>query len=501
MYVLLLNPPWPGKGFGNRSQFRWPFKHRIRKTNVYPLDMAYTAACLKRSGHRTAYLDSEYEGHDDDAALKHIGDDRPDIVLIETSAPTEDIDVKFISLLKARFPDIAVVVGGNVATSDPTRYLKRSEADIIIIGEMEEAAAEIADALQPSADHDDSDNGSYDDDNNSDNHNHSRRRKNRGGKREDHILSRLGCIDGIAFRCGNRGITITGKRKLCDLRRLPYPDRTTVPIGRYGSKYAKDRLVGRIQGSRGCTKRCMICTFNDGFWQGVTRDRPVRSIVDEMKALHVSSGIREFIFEDPVFNHDIGRVKELCRRIIDAGIGASWSCTIEYGLYDEEMLRLMKEAGCRMVFFGLASLDDTSLKRFYAGTHISKDIVIRTIGDFRKAGFTTHLIAIAGLPWETEESIFGNIEEMASQRSVDHLDLFHCNAHPDSPLYRIAEKEGWFIRGEKPGAGRAENLSRSFTEPIFESDAEPKKLNRKIRKAMMKSRLRRSIPKCMRKAV
>ena len=45
MHVLIVNPPWPGKGYGTRSQNRI-IKHRSDKFLQYPLFLGYSAAQL-----------------------------------------------------------------------------------------------------------------------------------------------------------------------------------------------------------------------------------------------------------------------------------------------------------------------------------------------------------------------------------------------------------------------------------------------------------------------
>ncbi len=46
MRVTVANPPWPGEGFGARSDVRWPHK-RKDKYLEYPIYLAYTVAVLE----------------------------------------------------------------------------------------------------------------------------------------------------------------------------------------------------------------------------------------------------------------------------------------------------------------------------------------------------------------------------------------------------------------------------------------------------------------------
>ncbi len=63
MKVLIVNPPWPGKGFGTRSQNRI-IKHRSDKFLQFPIFLAYSAAQLKEAGHTVVYIDSVIQDYD-----------------------------------------------------------------------------------------------------------------------------------------------------------------------------------------------------------------------------------------------------------------------------------------------------------------------------------------------------------------------------------------------------------------------------------------------------
>jgi len=48
MHVLIANPPWPGPGYGARSDVRWPHK-RSDKYIEYPIYLSYTVAVVTPS--------------------------------------------------------------------------------------------------------------------------------------------------------------------------------------------------------------------------------------------------------------------------------------------------------------------------------------------------------------------------------------------------------------------------------------------------------------------
>ncbi len=82
MRVLIINPPWPGKGFGTRSQNRI-IKHRSDKFLQYPIFLAYSAAQLKAAGHSVSYIDSVIQDFDMKQTLAEARKEKPDVIVLE----------------------------------------------------------------------------------------------------------------------------------------------------------------------------------------------------------------------------------------------------------------------------------------------------------------------------------------------------------------------------------------------------------------------------------
>ena len=60
MKILVTNPPWPGPGYGARSDVRWPHK-RSDKFLEYPIYLSYTVSVLKKEGFEVEFLDGILE--------------------------------------------------------------------------------------------------------------------------------------------------------------------------------------------------------------------------------------------------------------------------------------------------------------------------------------------------------------------------------------------------------------------------------------------------------
>src|SRR3989338_11440408 len=105
MKILFVHPPWPGPGYGLRSQNRWPRK-RGDKSNRYPILLCYTATLLKNNGYDVKYIDSVFHDLGYKETLDEIAKFNPEIVFIETATPAFNYDVNFVEMIKERFPGI-----------------------------------------------------------------------------------------------------------------------------------------------------------------------------------------------------------------------------------------------------------------------------------------------------------------------------------------------------------------------------------------------------------
>lgn len=148
MKVLVANPPWPGPGYGARSDVRWPHK-RVDKYLEYPIYLAYTAAVLDEAGFEVHFLDGVMEemsiGDFAEATAK-IG---PRLVIIESSTPSIDYDLETAQAVKERGGDVYVALVGSHATFFHRDILAENEAiDGVCRGEFELTVRELALALK-----------------------------------------------------------------------------------------------------------------------------------------------------------------------------------------------------------------------------------------------------------------------------------------------------------------------------------------------------------------
>jgi radical SAM superfamily enzyme YgiQ (UPF0313 family) len=145
------------------------------------------------------------------------------------------------------------------------------------------------------------------------------------------------------------------------------------------------------------------------------------------------------------FTIDKDRTKEICTLIKESNLDIEWVCDTRVDLISRELLREMKDAGCRTIFFGVESGSPRILDK------INKRISLQQFVDgfklCREEGIQIACSFILGIPGET-------VKEMeATFRFAKKLDPDWCTfeiyiACPDSALYQEIMQKGLYDRVE-----------------------------------------------------
>ena len=147
MKVLVTNPPWPGPGYGVRSDVRWPHK-RKDKYIEYPLYLGYTVAVLKNTGMDVRFLDGIVDELSIDEFAGIAADINPDMAVIECSTPSIDYDLATARALKQRLPELFVLLVGSHPTFFHRQILEENPfVDGVCRGEFEYTVRDLAFAL------------------------------------------------------------------------------------------------------------------------------------------------------------------------------------------------------------------------------------------------------------------------------------------------------------------------------------------------------------------
>ncbi|MEK6821071.1 MAG: radical SAM protein, partial [archaeon] len=176
------------------------------------------------------------------------------------------------------------------------------------------------------------------------------------------------------------------------------------------------------------------------------RFRNADSIMAEVKEVYQKYHVKEILFVDDTFTVEKKHVLEFCEKYIAEGYHKKipWQTTTRIDCVDYELLKRMKEAGCRQLRFGIESGDPETLKLM--NKQISLERAKQVVKWCREVGIESFAYFQIGYAHETEESI---------QRTIDFsidldLDLLMYNVAtplPQTPLYLLAMQEG-IIQGD-----------------------------------------------------
>lgn len=388
--VLLINPPWvigENKNLWKGVASCWP-----------SLGLAYIAAVLEKAGHQVIYLDCSAETYTVGDTKKILeGYDFFDYIGLTATTPLVNNALAIAAFAKEHFPGVKIVFGGVHPTVMPDEVLKHPQVDFVVIDEGEETMKELV-----------------------------------SGKNKEEIL-------GLCYKQNGEIIKNPSRPLIKDIDTIPPPAYHLLPMKKYyPATGSYKRLPAMILfATRGCPGRCTFCyqTF-----RGVTRKRSAQSIIDEIKILQSDYGIKEVAFYDDTFTLFKTVVKEFCEIIIKDKIDLTWSCFTRVDCVDENMLRLMKKAGCHLILFGVESGDGEILKNI--NKNISLKQVEEVVRTARRVGLETRASFMFGNQGETEETIKKTID-FAIKLDPDEAQFNVATAYPGTVLFNWAKELGY----------------------------------------------------------
>ncbi len=163
----------------------------------------------------------------------------------------------------------------------------------------------------------------------------------------------------------------------------------------------------------GCPFRCKFCNSNNLKFKA----RDVDEIVRDFKAMS-NYGIREVYLRDLTFG--IPNLKEILEKLIAEKNNVKWSCEFRVDLADKETLKLMKKAGCYLIFYGGESGNQKTLDIIKKGFKLEQ--VKKAVELTKKAGIETLMSFIIGFEFENEEDV-ERTKEFIFQLEPDYVSI------------------------------------------------------------------------------
>lgn len=391
MKTLLLNPPSFEK-FDGGAGSRWPARREITSF-WYPVWLTYPAGLIKES----RLLDAPPHGVTPQQTISMAGD--YELLVLFTSTPGFHSDVRLAEAMKEVNPHIKIAFVGPPVSVQPEETLKASSAiDFVARKEFDYSVSEFA----------------------------------WGYKLED--------IPGISYRKNGSVVHNPDRHPLTDLDSLPFAVeiyKRDLDITRYNVPFLLHPYVA-FYSSRGCPALCTFCLWPQTFSGHKWRTRSSANVAAEVRrALELFPNLKEIFFDDDTFAWGKARVLDLCEKL--RPIKFTWSCTCRVHA-DYEMLKAMKEAGCRLVIVGFESGDPGVLKNIRKGATIQQAFTF--MKNCKELGIAVHGDFIIGLPGETHETIVRTMK-FAEQLDCETIQVSIAHPYPGTEFDSYVRSKGY----------------------------------------------------------
>lgn len=228
-----------------------------------------------------------------------------------------------------------------------------------------------------------------------------------------------------------------------NLDSIPFPARHLIDNSKYHSVLSKGKLVTSMITSRGCPYNCSFC-YQPHYkkWRAMLAG----NVVSEMIAID-QLGINEIEIYDDTFTYDRNRVLKVCNEIISLNKSfpvywwqkPKWSIRTRVDKVDQELLQVMKDAGCTRINYGIESITPSVLKTLRKSFTVQQ--AIDAIEWTKEAGIKTQAYFMLGSPNETREQMLDTIR-FANEYIPDYAYYSITSPMPGTDLYTLELREG-----------------------------------------------------------
>ena len=386
-------------------------------TTLFPVVLATGATMLRDKGHDVTWVDCIAEKLSPHEFDKLVEEKKPEILFFETKAPVVKIHWETINRLKEKFPEMKIcVMGDHLSALDlelglQKEFMEKCKVDFIINGGyFDFAICELVEALE------------------------------KGNK----------IPQGIWYK-ENGKVVENGRYNFTgNLDEAPIIDRVFTKNHLYQHEF---NLIGRplayIMAGRDCWYgKCTFCVWDTNLYpKGTFKGRSPENVMKEVKYLVDECGVKE-IFDDAGTIIVGPWLKKFCNLMIESGYNKKviYSGNMRFGAVNAEEYKLMRQAGFRLLKYGLESGCQTTINKLDKGTKIED--VEKSCREAKEAQLTVHLTCMVGYSFETRENALKTYKlakRLMLKGLVDVLQSTVMIPYPGTPLYKEGMEKNWFL--------------------------------------------------------
>ena len=270
-----------------------------------PLGLAYLAAVLRNNGIDVEIYSQDLHHYPDEHLTEYLDNNKFDFIGVSVIGgyyQYRKLQALSDAINKTKNRPY-YIIGGHGPAPEPEYFLKKTQADSVVIGEGEITIMNLVNAVTQ--------------------------------------RTPLSEVKGIAYREGN-DVFINERQPLIeDINTISFPAYDMFPMEHYRlspmPNTRKDDFTSSILSGRGCTFKCNFCYRMDkGF-----RPRSNESIIEEIQLLNKDYGINYIAFGDELLMSSKSRTIALCNDFIKYKLNMKWDCNGRLNYADQEILQLM----------------------------------------------------------------------------------------------------------------------------------------------------------------
>lgn len=362
-----------------------------------PLGLLYVSAYLISKDIPNDVFDSTFFSQE--AQLEFILEKKPKVISIYTNLMTKIEVVKLIKKLKTAAYDFPkIILGGPDVTFNLGNYLK-SGADFLIIGEGEETTYELYSTIMNNGD--------------------------------------FSAVTGIAYLENDIVIKTPERTKFKELDDLPLPNRDAIPNEKYLETWKNNHGESSmtISTQRGCPYTCKWCST--AVYGQSYRRRPAHLVAQEMKMLKDKYNPDAIWFVDDVFTISHKWLTAFHEEVVKQNAQIRFECITRAERLNDEILRLLKEAGCFRIWIGAESGSQKIIDAM--DRRVDVNHVKKMIQNTNSLGIETGTFIMVGYPGEEEADITETIQYL-KEANPTHYTITIAYPIKGTSLYDEIEK-------------------------------------------------------------
>lgn len=362
-----------------------------------PMGLLYMQGAIEQSRHESTFLDANLEGWTHEEAAHEALSHNPDLIGIQAMTFTMPDACLLAEKIKKMNSEVKIIIGGAHPTIYPEETAGLPYIDFAFCGEGEVAFPMFLDRF-------------FDEE------------------------ARLQ-IPGIAGKDKDGKVHYSpsdGLLKNLDI--IPLPARRSSKYKKYSSVLAKRNPITIMMTSRGCPFQCIFCNRMGRKWRSHSAEFVLKEIEDIVKL-----GIKEIFIHDDTFSLNRERIVKICEGIIEKKLDVTWEARTRVDCVDEELIKLMKKAGCHRLSFGVESGSEKVIESMRKGIKLER--VLEVFKWCKKAGILTLADFMLGNKDEQEEDMEKTFA-FAAKLNPDYLQYSILSMYPNTPVYAEAMERG-----------------------------------------------------------